>query len=333
VPVPTTDPSGPGSGDAESGHARADSAPDQRGVSMAERSEFVVALLTDLQRGHYTPHAWWHFLVDSWRKSQTTAQQHPALTRSWLRSSALVAGLAAAGFSAIWLAEGQRIAWGILPALLICLSLQQGDVYVHLGLNWRLSDGLFRERLGVPTLLTLARGVIANLLLAHLLSGLIPLSGFALAVYMIGLATDIVDGHIARRAGWQTRLGGNLDGEADLFLSSSATLCAWLAGQLPIWLAGAMLARFAIPLIGALLSYFVAIRQVDFSHTAWGRSAGVAQSIFLMIALAPGPLAHILAPAYLPLLLVTLTLLVLAPVIGVRTNLRLWRLQKMEMKR
>jgi phosphatidylglycerophosphate synthase len=236
--------------------------------------------------------------------------------------------LAAAGFIVVWLFEGQPTALRLLPTLLIFLALQQGDVYVHLGLNWRPSDGLFREQLGIPTMLTLVRGVMADLLLAHLLSGVIPLVGFTLSVYLIGVATDIADGQIAWRTHWQSRLGGNLDGEADLFLSVSATLCALLAGVLPAWFAATILLRFAAPVIGALLSYFVAIRQVDFSHTAWGRSAGIAQSIVLITVLAPKVLVYLLAPIYLPLLLVTCALLLLAPVMEVRKNLRCWRWQK-----
>jgi cardiolipin synthase len=293
-------------------------------VSSTTRNEFVLALLTDLQRGHYTPRAWWRFLSDSWHKSWATARAHPALTRSWLRVSLLMVALAAAGFSGIWLIEGQHTALRLLPSLLACLTLQQGDGFVHLGLNRRPWDGLLRERLGIPTSLTLARGVMANLLLAHLLSGQVPLPGFIISVYLIGIATDMADGQIARRTGWQTRLGGYLDSEADLFLSLSATLSTLLAGLLPTWIALLILLRFALPIAGALLSYVVAIRQVDFSHTFWGRSAGTAQAALLLIVLAPEPLAHLLAPVYLPMLLITPTLLMLAPLTEIRKHLRCW---------
>ena len=225
--------------------------------------------------------------------------------------------------SGFWRAS--QAALRLLPALLICLALQQGDVYVHLGLNWRPDDGLFRERLGLPTTLTLVRGVMANLLLAHLLSGVIPPTGFTLGVLLIGIATDCADGQIARRAQWQTRLGGYLDSEADLYLSSATSLCAWQAGVLPGWVAAIMIFRFALPLLAAVLSYFVAIRQVDLTHTILGRSAGVAQAALLITILAPSPLAQLLAPLYLPLLLLTLAFMALAPLVEIRNNLTLWR--------
>ncbi len=290
-------------------------------MSETPRNEFVIALLTNLRQRRYSPVAWGRFLADSWRKSRATARAHPRLSRSWAHVSLLLALLAAGVFSLIWLLEGEQAALRLLPALLICITLQQGDVYVHLGLNWNIIDGRLRERLGLPTTLTLVRGLMADFLLAHLLSGIIPPNSLTLGVLLIGIASDIADGQIARRANWQTRLGGYLDSEADLYLYAAATLCALRAGVLPAWVAAILLLRFAVLLIGALVSYFVAIRQVDLTHTILGRSAGAAQAMLLMAVLAPGALAPIIAPAYLPLLLVTLALVVLAPVMEIRKNL------------
>src|SRR5262249_55321044 len=155
-----------------------------------------------------------------------TASAHPRLTRSWAHISLLMAAIAAGGFGAASLLEGFHAALRLLPALLICLALQQGDVYVHLGLNWRPSYGLFRQQLCVPTTPTPVRGVMANVLLAHLLSGVFPPPSLVLGIFLMGCATDIADGQIARRTHWQTRLGGYLDSEADLYFSSSSSLSA-----------------------------------------------------------------------------------------------------------
>jgi phosphatidylglycerophosphate synthase len=277
--------------------------------------------MTDLRQRRYGPAAWRRFLADSWRKSRATAQAHPPLSRSWARVSLMLALLAAGVLSLIWLLEGQQTALRLLPALLICLALQQGDVYVHLGLNWSPTDGRLREQLGLPTTLTLVRGLMADYLLAHLLSGVIAPPGFTLGALLIGSATDIADGQIARRANWQTRLGGYLDSEADLYLSTSATLCALRAGVLPAWVAAILVLRFAVPLIGALFSYFIAIRQVDLTHTILGRSAGAAQSMLLVAVLAPTALSPISTPIYLPLLVVTLALVVLVPIVEIGKNL------------
>ena len=301
-------------------------------VDYPARNAFVIALLNDLQRGHYTPLAWWRFFADAWKKARRTSREHPDLARSWTTISALMSALTLGCWGALWRIEGRHIAVHILPALLICLVLELGDVYVHLGLQYHPGTGSFRKRLGLPTTLTLVRGIMANLLLAHLLSGRIPSTSVVLSAYVIGIATDIADGQIARRSGWLTRLGGYLDSEADLFLSISTVVCALLLGALPIWLALAMLLRFLIPLLGALFSYFVAIRQIDLSHTAWGRSAGVAQAVCLAVLLAPGNLSHVLFPISLPLMLLTLALLGLAAFMDIKKTLVFWEQQKSDLK-
>ena len=297
-------------------------------IDYPARNEFVVALLKELQRSHYTPLAWWRFFTDAWKQSRLTSREHPDLARSWASVSALISALTLGCWGALWHIEGMQIAWHILPALLICLVLELGDVYVHLGLNYDPGGGSFHKQLGIPTTLTLVRGIMANVLLAHLLSGQIPLTSVVLSAYVIGIATDIADGQIARRTGWITRLGGYLDSEADLFLSTSAVACVLLLGVLPIWLALAMLLRFIIPLLGAFFSYFVAIRQIDLSHTVWGRIAGVAQVACLIVLLDPGNLAHLRFPISLPLMLLTLALLGMATCMDVKKNLIFWKQQK-----
>lgn len=300
---------------------------DQVAMDYPTRNEFVVTLLHNLQRGHYTPIAWWRFFTDAWKKSRLTANEHPDLALSWVYVSIFMSVLTLGCWGAIWHTEGEQIAWHILPALLICLALELGDVYVHLGLQYHPATDAFRERIGIPTTLTLVRGIMANLLLAHLLSGRIPSTSAVLSAYLIGIATDIADGQIARHTSWLTRLGGYLDSEADLFLTISTVLCALLVGVLPIWLALAMLLRFIIPLLGALFSYFVAIRQVDLRHTAWGRNAGIAQAICLVAALAPDAVAHLLTPIVEPLMLLTLALLVLAVITDMKRTFTFWKQQ------
>lgn len=288
-----------------------------------ERSEFVVALLAALQRDRYTPRAWGRFFADSWQKSRQMAKAHPSLARSWAHVSLGVGLLGLAGLAVIWLVEGQPVALNVLPTLALCLIVQQSDVFVHLGLN-RDTDGQLRQRLGLPTTLTLLRGTLAGLLVAHLLRGLVPPPALTLGLYLPGIATDLLDGPLARRTGWITRLGGYLDGEADFYLFASVTLCAWLAGRLPGWFVLVMLLRFVIVIVGAIFSYFVSIRQVDFRHTIWGRLAGTGQAFCLIVALLP--MSSGLAPGLLPLVWVTLALAMLASIMEVRRQLRFWQL-------
>lgn len=88
-----------------------------------------------------------------------------------------------------------------------------------------------------------------------------------------------------------------------------------------------MLLRFLVLIAGALFSYFVTLRQVDFSHTIWGRLAGTGQALCLMAGLLPGGPNPVPRPAVLLLLLVTLALALLAPMMEIRQHLRIWWLK------
>ena len=60
----------------------------------------------------------------------------------------------------------------------------------------------------------------------------------ALWVAAVAGASDAVDGVIAKRFGWQSRLGSLLDPVADKLLLGAAMAGLWLAQALPAWLVG-----------------------------------------------------------------------------------------------
>jgi cardiolipin synthase len=79
-------------------------------------------------------------------------------------------------------------------------------------------------------------------------------SGFhraALAVALVAGLSDALDGLIAKRFGWQSRLGSLLDPIADKLMLGLAMLgLAWV-GMLPVWLVGLVLARDVVIVAGA----------------------------------------------------------------------------------
>lgn len=76
---------------------------------------------------------------------------------------------------------------------------------------------------------------------------------FALILVAIAGISDGVDGFLARRYGWQSRLGGMLDAIADkLLLISCFLLLAW-SGYVSPWLAGIVCGRDLVIAVGALL--------------------------------------------------------------------------------
>jgi hypothetical protein len=83
-----------------------------------------------------------------------------------------------------------------------------------------------------------------------------------------------------------------------------------------------MLLRFLIPLLATLGSYFLFAHPVRFGSTLWGKYAGLAQCLYLLLLLAPPQLAFVTRLVNLPLLIITLALLVIAPIAQIMANVR-----------
>ena len=289
---------------------------------MQSQNAFVVDLLTTLREQHYSPRAWWGFLLRSWQMSCSTARDHPRLYRSWVRVTFLQCTLAliVLGLN-FWLA-GPTLTWRLLPVFLFCVAWQQSDLFWHLGLNRRPTDGTLLPTVGLATILTGWRGLCASYLLGRLCTGVATAPAVALAIFLPGVATDILDGLVARRTRTRSRLGQIADGEADFCLYLTLTLILTQNGLLPLWLGLLMLLRFLLPLLAALASYFFLARPVRFGSTVIGKWAGLAQCLYFLLLLAPTSLIVIIRPLQLPLLLITIILLVLAPLTQIAVNVR-----------
>lgn len=106
----------------------------------------------------------------------------------------------------------------------------------------------------IPNLLTVGRILTVPPLVWLLLNGQYQ---WALALAVAAGGTDLLDGWLARRFGWQSRFGGLADPLADKFLlvASYITL-AWLT-YLPWWLVALVLLRDLVIVIGGVIYHFV----------------------------------------------------------------------------
>jgi cardiolipin synthase len=80
--------------------------------------------------------------------------------------------------------------------------------------------------------------------------------GWALALFAAAGLSDGLDGFLAKRYGWQSRLGGILDPLADKALLVASFLVLGALGRLPVWLVVAVIARDLIIVGGATLYNF-----------------------------------------------------------------------------
>ena len=65
-------------------------------------------------------------------------------------------------------------------------------------------------------------------------------------------ASDALDGWLAKRFGWHTRLGGLLDPIADKLLLAACVIGLWSAGAIPTWLLALVVGRDLVIVSGAL---------------------------------------------------------------------------------
>jgi len=80
---------------------------------------------------------------------------------------------------------------------------------------------------------------------------------WALALFVVAGVSDAVDGFLAKRFQWQSRLGSYLDPLADkLLLVSCFVSTAWL-GLIPVWLLLLVLLRDLVIVTGAVAYYFL----------------------------------------------------------------------------
>jgi CDP-diacylglycerol--glycerol-3-phosphate 3-phosphatidyltransferase len=138
----------------------------------------------------------------------------------------------------------------------------------------------------LPNAITIARIVLAPVFIWMLLAdggadG--ALRWWAAVLFVIAIATDGVDGAIARRRGLVTELGKLLDPIADKVLTGGALVCLSILGELPWWVTVVILVRE----IGITVYRFVVIRQGVIAASRGGKLKTIAQSVAISLALAP----------------------------------------------
>jgi cardiolipin synthase (CMP-forming) len=98
-----------------------------------------------------------------------------------------------------------------------------------------------------------------------------------LVVFLCGI-TDGLDGFLARRFRWQSKLGAYLDPLADKFLLVSVYVSLALSGLAPVWLVWLVVGRDL--LILAMAGYaLIFTRLRDFPPSIWGKISTMVQIV------------------------------------------------------
>ena len=104
----------------------------------------------------------------------------------------------------------------------------------------------------------------------------------ALVIFFIAGVSDGVDGFLAKRMHWQSRLGGLLDPLADKALLVSSFLCLGGLGILPSWLVALVILRDVIIVTGALV-YSIQIEQLNAEPSLISKLNTLLQIILVLV--------------------------------------------------
>ena len=105
---------------------------------------------------------------------------------------------------------------------------------------------------------------------------------YALVLFFIAGLSDGLDGYLAKRNNWISRLGSILDPLADkLLLVFSYLALGWL-GEIPMWLVIAVMARDVIIVVGAI-AYHELIGEYDMMPTWMSKTNTFFQIMLILI--------------------------------------------------
>ena len=108
--------------------------------------------------------------------------------------------------------------------------------------------------------------------------------GFALALCFVAGFSDGVDGYLAKRFDWHTRIGALLDPIADKFLVAGTFMTLVYTGHIPLWL-GALVIFRDVVIVGGATAYNFLIRPVEGEPTRISKLNTALQLLFLVFVL------------------------------------------------
>jgi cardiolipin synthase len=134
--------------------------------------------------------------------------------------------------------------------------------------------------------------------------------GAALALALAAGFSDALDGLLAKRMGWQSRLGGLIDPMADKLMLLAAFLSLGLVGEVPAWLVWLVVGRDVVIVLGAV-AYHNLIGPLQARPSAISKLTTLLQ-IVLVLALLVDGLDAVALPTALTTGLVVATAIVTA---------------------
>lgn len=168
----------------------------------------------------------------------------------------------------------------------------------------------------LPNLITLLRFLLVPPVAWLILT---EIYGTALLLFVLAGASDALDGFLARRFAWDSRLGALLDPLADKLLLVISCVCLSLVGLIPWWVALVVLARDVLIVAGAIC-YRWRVGFLEIRPSRLGKLSTFLQTALVSVVL----LQASLLPASAALLLPLILLVVLGSLVSAVDYVREW---------
>ena len=108
--------------------------------------------------------------------------------------------------------------------------------------------------------------------------------GWALLLFWVAGFSDGIDGYLATRFNWESRIGALLDPIADKLLVAGMFIALTYTQHIPVWLTAIVLFRDVV-IIGGAVAYNYLIRPVEGEPTVISKINTVMQLLFLLLVL------------------------------------------------
>jgi cardiolipin synthase len=133
----------------------------------------------------------------------------------------------------------------------------------------------------LPNAISLFRiGLVAPILVLIVANRFEP----ALILFFVAGFSDGVDGYLAKRFNWHTRLGALLDPVADKLLVAGTFLALVYTGHVPVWLAALVILRDVV-IIGGAAAYSFLVGPVEGEPTRISKLNTALELLFVLFVL------------------------------------------------
>ena len=133
----------------------------------------------------------------------------------------------------------------------------------------------------LPNAISLLRIALVAPILLLILDGNF---GWALALFVLAGFSDGLDGYLAVRFDWSTRLGGLLDPTADKLLITGMFITLAYTQNIPVWLAAVVILRDVVIVAGATAYNFI-VKPVPGEPTRISKLNTALQMLFVLFVL------------------------------------------------